>query len=109
MSSSGLLEIQRNEREAIVRFQSWDFPSDARLEDCRRELDAWLEANDCGVLTFDLDGVAIIPSTMLGLFLTYRQRGLRIRIVNPSEHVVAVLEITRLTSKIEVEIPTPSN
>lgn len=103
---SDVLEIQRNETVAVVRFRSCEFPNDSACEDCRLELEAYLDANDCDVLTFDLEGVAIIPSTMLGLMLTIRQRGIVIRIANPSEHVLAVLEITRLTSKIEVETAT---
>lgn len=104
--SSGILEIHRNEAEAIARFRSTDFPNETALEECRAELDHYLDAHNCDSLTFDLDGIVIIPSTMLGLLLAYRQRGFRIRIINPSEHVLAVLQVTKLISKIEVETTT---
>ncbi|MCA9068921.1 MAG: hypothetical protein KDA84_08365 [Planctomycetaceae bacterium] len=102
-NSTGVLEIHSNENEAIVRFRSQDFPDDSVIEQTQQELDAYLDGNNCEILTFNLDGVVIIPSTMLGLLLAYRQRGFRIRIVNPSEHVIAVLKVTKLTTKIEVD------
>ena len=101
--SSCVLEITSNGPEAIARFRSVEFPDEVALEQCRAELSEYLSSHPCDILTFDLDGVVIIPSTMLGLLLAFRQQGLRIRIVNPSEHVLAVLEVTKLTSKIEVE------
>jgi anti-anti-sigma factor len=102
-SRSDIMEIRQEGNEAVVRFHSLKFPNELALEECRRALDDCLKSNPCDVLTFDLDGVVIIPSTMLGLLLAYRQRGLRVRILNPSEHVLAVLQVTKLTSRIEVE------
>ncbi len=107
--SSDILEIKSNNNEAVARFRSVDFPNEAALEQCRRQLDDFLETHPAEVLVFDLDGVVIIPSTMLGLLLAYRQRGIRIRIVNPSEHVIAVLNVTKLSSKFEIEPSAPSN
>lgn len=101
--TSNVLEIHLKGNEAIARFRMRDFPGESIIEQTNRELDAFLDANSCEIITFDLDGVVIIPSTMLGLLLAYRQRGFRIRIINPSEHVIAVLKVTKLTTKIEVE------
>lgn len=98
-----VLEIHSKGSEAVVRFRVQGFPDESVIEQTERELDAYLEDNNCDTLTFDLDGVVIIPSTMLGLLLAFRQRGFRIRINNPSEHVIAVLKVTKLTTKIEVE------
>ena len=103
---SEIMEIAQNGPEATVRFQSLEFPTETSLEQCRFELEHYLQSNPCEVLTFDLEGVVIIPSTMLGLLLTFRQRGLRVRLLNPSEHVLAVLEVTKLISRIEVEPAT---
>jgi anti-anti-sigma factor len=107
--SPDILEITTHNTEAVTRFRSVDFPNEAALELCRRQLDDYLAAHPCEVLVFDLAGVVIIPSTMLGLLLAYRQRGLRIRIVNPSEHVISVLNVTKLSSKFEIEPAPPSN
>lgn len=100
--SLGFAEIREDGDDAVVKFRSLEFPNESALEELRGELDRFLEIHNCARLTFDLEGVVIIPSTMLGLLLTYRQQGIRIRITNPSEHVIAVLEVTKLTSKIEV-------
>ncbi len=97
-----VLEIISKDKEVLARFRSVDFPNEDTLEQSRLELDAYLDAHECETLTFDLAGVVIIPSTMLGILLVYRQRGIHIRIVNPSENVLAVLEVTKLRSKIEV-------
>lgn len=108
--SSDILEIStNNDNEVVARFRSVDFPNEAALEQCRHQLDEYLASHPSEVLVFDLTGVVIIPSTMLGLLLAYRQRGIRIRIVNPSEHVIAVLNVTKLNSKFEIEPGTPSN
>jgi anti-anti-sigma regulatory factor len=101
-----ILEISSKDNEAVVRFRSLEFPNELVLEQCRADLEEYLKSHPCELLTFDLKGVVIIPSTMLGLFLTFRQRGIRIRILNPSEHVIAVLQVTKLMSKIEVEPAT---
>ncbi len=102
-TSSDILEITANGDHVIARFCSVEFPNESALEQCQRELDDYLKSHACKVLTFDLAGVVMIPSTMLGLMLVYRQQGLRVRIVNPSEHVIAVMNVTKLSSKIEVE------
>jgi anti-anti-sigma factor len=107
--SPDILEISTNGNEAVARFQSIDFPNETALEQCREQLDEYLAAHPCEVLVFDLTGVVIIPSTMLGLLLAYRQRGMRVRIVNPSEHVVAVLNVTKLNSKFEIVFSPSSN
>jgi len=107
--SPDILEISTRDNEAVARFCSVDFPNEAALEQCRHQLDDYLASHPSEVLVFDLTGVVIIPSTMLGLLLAYRQRGIRIRIVNPSEHVIAVLNVTKLSSKFEIEPGPPSN
>ena len=100
--------VTQNGSEAVARFRSVEFPHDSLLDQCRLQLEEHLANHDCQALTFDLEGVVIIPSTMLGLMLAVRQQGIRVRIANPSEHVLTVLEVTKLTSKIDVVSLAPA-
>ncbi len=101
-------DVTQNGSEAVARFRSVEFPHDSLVEHCRCYLETYLENNPCEAFTFDLEGVAIIPSTMLGLLLTIRQRGIPVRIANPSEDVLTVLEVTKLNTKFDVVSLTPA-
>jgi anti-anti-sigma factor len=56
-------------------------------------LEAFL-ANLDGDHEVDLSGVTFFDSSALRVFLTIRRRNAKLRIVNPSESVLTVLEIT---------------
>jgi anti-anti-sigma regulatory factor len=51
--------------------------------------------HNCKVLAFDLTGVQLIPSGMLGVLSSLRQRVERIELYNPSADVLDVLRITK--------------
>ena len=56
-------------------------------------------------LTFDLTGVKKLSNTMLDLLYAIGQRGVQVRIYNPSKLVRDVLKVTRLNGIVsEVEV-----
>jgi anti-sigma B factor antagonist len=54
-------------------------------------------------LAFDLLGVKLIPSGMLGLLASLRTLGVEVQLFNPSEDVLEVLEVTKLNQVFKVE------
>jgi anti-anti-sigma regulatory factor len=53
-------------------------------------------------LAFDLAGVRLIPSGMLGMLASIRRQNVAVEIYNPSKDVLEVLEITGLTKIMPV-------
>lgn len=77
------------------------------LADCRTEIAQLVEEHDCRHLAFDLTGVRLMPSGMLGLLASLRQLGLEVHLYNASDDIREVLQITRLDQMMhlhEVEV-----
>ena len=58
------------------------------------ELKAWLDQLDRTATEIDLSGVTFFDSATLGIFLAARKSNSLLRVVNPSNAVLRVLEIT---------------
>ena len=58
------------------------------------ELRAWLDQFEGQATEIDLSGVTFFDSVTLGVFLGARERNSLLRVVNPSDAVLRVLEIT---------------
>lgn len=58
------------------------------------DIEAWLATFDHQPLEVDLSGVTFFDSSALRAFLNIRRRNPHLRIINPSEPVRKVLEIT---------------
>ena len=61
------------------------------------------EANNTRTIAFDLTGVRIVPSGMLGLWASLHAKEIAIEVYNPSEDVEDVLEITKLIKLITIK------
>ena len=59
-----------------------------------RDIEGWLATFDAQPLEVDLSGVTFFDSSALRAFLNVRRRNRHLRIVEPSEAVLRVLEIT---------------
>ena len=62
-----------------------------------------VENNNCQTVAFDLTGVQIVPSGILGLWASLNQADIKVEVYNPSDDIREVLEITRLNQLIEVK------
>lgn len=74
----------------------------------RDELLQLIEKHECKSLAFDLTGVAIVPSGMLGLLASFPKIDVDVHLFNASEDMRDVLEVTKLDQLLgmhEVEIP----
>lgn len=66
------------------------------LAECRTEIAGLVREYGCRNLAFDLTGVRLMPSGMLGLLASLRQLGVEVHLYNASDDVREVLELTRL-------------
>lgn len=62
----------------------------------REQLLNLIEAPECSVVIFDLTGMDVPPSGMLGLFATAVEQGCEVELCNPSPAVLETLRIAKL-------------
>ncbi|MBW3543507.1 MAG: STAS domain-containing protein [Planctomycetes bacterium] len=86
----------------VVGFGGHDVPDDTCLSAYRQQLVALIEEHNTRVLTFDLTGVKLLPSGLLGLIATMRNTGVEVQLFNPSDDVREVLRITGLDAVLSV-------
>jgi anti-anti-sigma regulatory factor len=78
------------------------------LENCKadlmtdKEIIALVEKHHCQTLAFDLSGVKLIPSGMLGLLASLRRMNIMVHLYNPSPDIAEVLQITRLSEVLPI-------
>lgn len=96
------LEIYQTGELTVVGFGGQEILDQIDLSACRTDVVALVEKHNCKVLAFDMTGVKLVPSGMLGLLTSIRNLGIEVHIYNPSEDVQEVLEVTRLNTIMPV-------
>lgn len=105
LTEDGLLRVYSVGTTTVLGFGGQDVPSEFNAAHYRSAIADLLRANSCNIVAFDLTGVKLVPSGMLGLLVSLRQLdGLEpvVQVFNPCDDVREVLEITKLNSMIEV-------
>ncbi|MBW3541142.1 MAG: STAS domain-containing protein [Planctomycetes bacterium] len=96
------LQVYETGKLTVLGFGGRDVLDDFNVAQCRDEIVALIKQHGCETLAFDLTGVKLIPSGLLGLLASLRKLGVRVHIYNPSEDVREVLAITHLNEFLEV-------
>jgi anti-anti-sigma factor len=96
------LEVYQTGELTVVGFGGQKILDQIDLSACRTDVVALVEKHKCKVLAFDMTGVKLVPSGMLGLLTSIRNLGVEVHIYNPSEDVQEVLEVTRLNTIMPV-------
>jgi len=96
------LEDYQTGELTVVGFGGQEILDQIDLTGCRSEVVALVETHKCKILAFDMTGVKLVPSGMLGLLTSIRNLGVEVQIYNPSVDVNEVLEITRLNTIMSV-------
>lgn len=96
MLQTGALEVYSAGELTVVGFGGRDVLNHVNVGECRDELVELVREHRCRNLAFDLTGVRLVPSGLLGLFASLTRLGLDVHIYNPSEDIREVLEITKL-------------
>lgn len=105
-----LIEIYATGPTTVIGFGGRDLLDNVNLAGCRVELLDLIKTHDCQVLAFDLTGVRLIPSGLLGLLASLRREGVEVHLYNPSPDVRDVLEMTNLHTIMPIhEIDIPGN
>lgn len=105
LTEDGLLKVYSTGPVTVLGFEGRDVPSDFNAAHYRAAIADVLRANNSTVVAFDLTGVKLVPSGMLGLLVSLtRLEGTppRVQVFNPSPDVKEVLQITKLNRMIEV-------
>ncbi|WP_437186034.1 STAS domain-containing protein [Planctomicrobium sp. SH668] len=101
-----ILEVYQTGPTTVVGFGGRDVLLDVNVAGCRDELLALIENEQCEVVAFDLTGVMLLPSGLLGVLASLRKLGVSVHLYNPSKDIREVLEITHLNRLMEVyEVP----
>lgn len=96
------LQVYEAGKLTVVGFGRHDVLDHVNVPRCRDELTQLIRDHDCETLAFDLTGIKLIPSGMLGLLASLPKLGVTVLLCNPSEDIKEVLEITNLNKFVEV-------
>ena len=87
---------------SVVGFGGKDVLDDVNLALCREELLQLIEEHSVQVMAFDLTGVKLLPSGLLGLLASLRKQEVDVHVYNPSADVRDVLAVTHLDELLEI-------
>jgi len=100
--SAEVLHIYQVGELTVVGFGGVDVPDEACIADYRAQLTELIQQHNCKTLAFDLSGVTVVPSGMLGVLISLKKTGLEIELYNPSADILDVLAITKLDGMFTV-------
>jgi hypothetical protein len=98
-----VLKVYQTGELTVVGFGGRDVPDEVCIAAYRTQLFDLISQHSCKVLAFDLTGVQLVPSGMLGVLSSLRQRLERVEIYNPSPDVRDVLRITKLDRLFDIK------
>jgi len=105
LTEDGVLKVYSVGETTVLGFGGEDVPSEFNAAMYRAAISDLLVANKSTTVAFDLTGVQLVPSGMLGLLVSLKKLdGVEptVQIFNPCEDVREVLRITRIDTMIEV-------
>lgn len=102
MQTIPTLEVYHPGELTVIGFGGREILDDLNLAECRDDLVDLIQDNGCKVLAFDLTGVRLIPSGLLGLLASIRRLGVEVHLYNACDDIREVLEITKLDQVLEL-------
>ncbi|MBM80849.1 MAG: hypothetical protein CMJ78_09670 [Planctomycetaceae bacterium] len=97
------LEVYEAGKTTVVGFGGRQLLDQINIVACRAELVELVKQHESEIMGFDLEGVKLVPSGLLGLLASLRDLGVSVEIYNPSEDVSEILDITKLNQVITVK------
>lgn len=98
-----VLKVYQTGELTVVGFGGRDVPDEVCIAAYRTQLFDLIAQYQCKVLAFDLTGVQLVPSGMLGVLSSIRQRVERVELYNPSPDVMDVLRITKFDRLFDIK------
>jgi anti-sigma B factor antagonist len=96
------LEVYQAGELTVIGFGGRDVLDQLNLAGSYDEVMKLIRDHHCKTLAFDLTGVRLIPSGLLGLLVSIRRYGVEVHLYNPSRDIREVLEITRLNKLLHL-------
>lgn len=96
LKDPNVLKVYQTGELTVVGFGGQDVPDEVCIAVYRDQLFKMVDDYNIKVLAFDLTGVTLVPSGMLGILTSLRTKVERIELYNPSVDVREVLRMTRL-------------
>lgn len=96
------LEVSQDGDATVIRFGDREVLDQINIAVCREQITDIVKQTQTKKLAFEMSGVRFIPSGMLGLLASLRNTVPTIQILNPSDDVREVLEITKLNQIFDV-------
>lgn len=103
LKDPNVLKIYQTGELTVVGFGGQDVPDEVCIAVYRDQLFKLVDEHHCKVLAFDLTGVTLVPSGMLGVLTSLRSKVDRIELYNPSVDVREVLHMTRLEQLFDIK------
>ena len=100
---SSVLKVYQTGEVTVVGFGGQDVPDDICIAAYRTELFELIARHNCKVMAFDLTGVQLMPSGLLGVLSSIRKRVERVEVYNPSASVLEVLQVTHLDRLFDIK------
>jgi anti-anti-sigma factor len=98
-----ILEVYKAGKLTVVGFGGEAVLDRVSVSDYRDEIESLINEHRCEVLAFDLTGVKLIPSGMLGLLASlHKQLEVEVHLYNPNRDIREVLEIMKLDRVLHV-------
>lgn len=108
--NDGLFQVYETGPLTVVGFGGQDVMDQINLAEFREQIRDLVKQHTCEVFAFDLTGVQVIPSGLLGLLASLRRQGVEVHLYNPSDDVRDVLSVTNLDKVIEMhELEPPQS
>lgn len=89
------LEVYQSGPLTVVGFGGQNLDQ-LNLTECRQEAFELIRMHGCQTLGVDMTDVRIIPSGLLGLLVAIHREGVSVCLINPSDELREVLEVTKL-------------
>jgi len=105
LTDDGVLKVYSAGATTVLGFAGVEVPSEFNAAHYRAAIRDLLRSVSCDTVAFDLTGVPMVPSGMLGLLVSLRQLdelSLRVQVFNAGPEIRSVIAMTRLDTMIEV-------
>jgi len=96
------LQVYEAGKTTVVGFGGEEILDEVNIAECRDDLLALVKDHNAEIVAFDLTGVRLIPSGLLGLLASFRKLDLKIQVFNPSPEVREVFAMTLFDQLIEI-------
>lgn len=100
---NSVLKVYQTGELTVVGFGGQDVPDEVCIAAYRTQLFDLIAEHNCQVMAFDLTGVKMVPSGMLGVLVSIRKRVGRVELYNPSPDVLEVLKMTHFDRLFEIK------